>query len=169
MTFYSVGGSARQSAFKAFVNTVVTAYFPNDVSVTVPDTGDQLEDSDGSLIGTWSSGTAATYTGGNAGAWAAGVGVRVRWVTGSRRNNRPIVGTTFIVPCASVVFDLDGNPSAALISGLQTAASTLLTAVSGDMVIWSRPTSAAAADGDSSIVLSRTVPLQTSWLRSRRR
>lgn len=168
MTFYSADTSGLQPAVKTFVTSVVGAYFPDDVTASVPNTGDTLEDSTGAWVANWTEGTTGSVVGGNSGAWAAGVGARVVWNTAARRSNRRVRGTTFIVPAAAVVFDLNGQPSSTLVSGLTTAAAAYITALGAGTRIWSRPNNALRNNGFSSQIVSAEVPVKTTWLSTRR-
>jgi len=168
MTFYWNNGSSHQAAFKTWITTVVAAYFPDDVSVSVPNSGDVITPATGVITGTWTDGTVGSAVGGNNGNWSAGVGARVLWLTAGRRSNRIIRGTTFLVPCASIVFDTSGNPSSTFASGLATTNATLLSSVGSDMVVWSRPTDALRTNGFSTTVTGSSVPVRTTWLSTRR-
>jgi hypothetical protein len=94
-----------------------------------------------------------------------GVGARVRWATNGIRNGRHVVGTTFLVPLASSAYTTTGFLATANSSALDAAAEALI--VAAPLYIVSRP-SAAVPAGASNIVIGSTVPLEVSWLRSRR-
>lgn len=150
---------------EAFYDAVADL-FPNGVSAVVPSNGDLIEDSNGSLAGTWSSGTPQTYTGFNTNVYAAGVGVAVQWNTNGVRNGRRVRGRTFLCPLTSAAFQADGTLDNSARTTLQTAADTLASA--GHLLVWSRPESVVAANGDSNLVVSATVPDRVTSLRSRR-
>jgi len=89
----------------------------------------------------------------------------VRWNTPGTRNGRHVIGTTFLVPLASSAYTTDGFLLGAVSSALQSAANALLAAET--FYILSRP-SGPLPDGTSWVAVAGTVPLNVSWLRSRR-
>lgn len=169
-TFYS--SNLAPGAFATAVGSFFAAcsgLFPTGLQITEPAGGELIEDSDGSLQGVWSRTPAAPITGGGgAGAFAAGVGLRVVWLTNGVRNNRRVRGSTFMVPCMASTYQSDGSIADSNIALVRTAALVLTAADSGSMRIWSRPSSAGASDGSSSAVYSAQVPDKVTWLRSRR-
>lgn len=117
-----------------------------------------------------STGTSSTRTGTATGAYAAGVGCRVVWLTGQVRNGRRVKGSSFIVPLSTGSYEADGtisqttfnfltNSSAGMISGLSSAGAP--------MMVWHRPRSG-VADGAAFQVSGYSLPDKVSWLRSRR-
>lgn len=168
MTFYADAALPFQAAYKAWVASVVGGFFPDDVTASTPNTGDILDDATGDIVGTWTEGSSGSTTGGNAGAWAAGVGARSLWHTSARRSNRRVTGTTFIVPMAAVVFDLNGQPSSAFVSSLNGFNTTLLSALGTAGRVWSRPNNSLRNNGSSHQIISASVPVKTSWLSTRR-
>lgn len=139
---------------------------PSNVTIAVPNVGDELDSATGDVTGTWSAGTRTTTTGEGSANHAQGVGGRIVWVTNGRTNNRPVRGTTFIVPFPTEAFGTDGTIVSGWISDVTAAANALLTSASGGLVIWTRPTAEHA--GTLNSVLSAFVPSEVSWLRSRR-
>lgn len=166
-TFYvreSELGSAAASIGDFY--SAMTATLPDNVTWTIPHNGDTIEDSNGELVGTWSeTGSNENVTGAVNTSFGQGVGIRVRWNTGGIFHGRRVVGTTFIVPCAVGGLTTDGLWSTATASLVDGAADALVTAE--NLVIWSRP-SPGGSDGESNTVTGAFVPLQVSWLRSRR-
>lgn len=141
--------------------------FPNLVTVTIPNTGDQINDATGEVVGTWTSGSQENWTGGaTSQVHAAGVGARVVWNTLGRTNNRRVRGTTFMVPLSVECYDNAGTLSTNALAVLNDNAASFLTAIGPSFVIWTRP--ANGAEGGINSVTSRTVPDKVSWLRSRR-
>lgn len=166
-TFYSSSPTSGSLAanIAAFYTTCIPA-FPDNVTFAIPHDGDLIEDSDGSLQGTWSeSGSTSFVTGSVTGLFAQGVGARVRWSTAGIHNGRRVVGTTFMVPLANGGQTTDGLWSTGTASLIDGAADTLRAAE--DLFIWSRP-APGSSDGESSLVTGSFVPLQISTLRSRR-
>jgi hypothetical protein len=100
--------------------------------------------------------------------WASGVGCRQRWLTAGITRGRRVRGSTFLVPLGQNLYDGTGSIADATVTALATAANTLRAADSGSMRIYSRPTSAANADGVAHAVTGSDLPDRVSWLRSRR-
>jgi hypothetical protein len=167
-TFYF---SATASGFSADLQTffqAVKGWLPDDVTITVPNTGDIINEVNGELTGVWTDSGGSTSTGTQTANFALGAGARVTWVTAGIRGGRRVSGTTFLVPIASSAMDTTGRISSGATASITTAASDLVTAQSPDFMVWGKPHSKAAADGESNAVLAgfcRTVPTS---LRSRR-
>lgn len=145
---------------------------PSTISVNVNNEMELRADDTGNVIAVISGTSPAGRVGAVAsGAYAAGVGARVRWNTNGVRNGRTVIGTTFIVPVATTQYESNGTLTAAAITRLTTGANNLLglanTALA-PLAVWSKPTAVGAADGDISVVGSAGVPDQVAWLTSRR-
>lgn len=166
-TFYvkpdSTVGEADDIAafFDALKSAITTA-----VTITVPSSGDILEDTTGVLVGTWSDpGTGGVITGTSAENFVMGAGARVRWNTSGIHAGRRVKGTTFIAPIQISSYSGTSALSAPFQAAFQTAADALVAAVP-ELAIWSRPKP--GLSGESNLVESATVPDAVSWLRSRR-
>jgi hypothetical protein len=154
----------------------IKANFPPSLTFTVPDGGDTILDTNGSLIGTWSDGGGGTVVGTGVGGFLIGTGARVRWGTAGIVGGRRVVGTTFLVPLQGTDFDSSGRLAAASRTALQTPTSAFLTAMGGALMIWSRPKAAQplhvpplpARSGSSHAAVSATIPFEPTTLRSRR-
>jgi hypothetical protein len=158
------------------VAAIRTAYqamagqLPSAVTVTVPPSGETIDDSDGTLTGVWSATAPAVVTGGVVPQAAAGVGACVTWNTGGivagTKGPRRLRGRTFLVPLANACYDADGTLTAPAVTALNNFGTSLIAA--GGFGIWHRPTSAAAANGTSSSVLSHKLRDKVAYLSSRR-
>lgn len=165
-TFYvDEAATGYVSALRAFFEAIKNV-IPAGVSIQVPPSGDMIDVATGAITGAWSETGVAVVVCSGAGPFVAGTGVRVTWATAGIRNGRRVKGSTFIAPMAASVFDSDGTPSAALITQIDGAATTLLAAIPTDLIIYSRPSG--ATPGLGSPVISSDVPNAASWLRSRR-
>jgi len=165
-TFYSAGAaSVIQPALKAFYTSLLSA-FPIGLTITVPTAGETIDDNTGAINGAWAAGSGGTLTGAGAGNYPAGVGARIVWETAGITGGRRVRGSTYLVPLAGGSYDADGSIIAAGIVSFDAAASTLVTALGGEMVILSRVTS--SHSGTSHAVTSSRTPDKVSWLRSRR-
>lgn len=168
MTFYqdSTGAAAAfADAIHAFLVTIANSQ-PTDVIYTVPDGGDILDETTGAITGSWGTGTSRTVAGAAAGAYAQGVGARIRWVTAGVVGKRHVTGTTFVVPLGIGGYASDGGLVAGASTNLTNAATTLLTTMGSLLNVWSRPTGARA--GTQHIITGSNVPTKTTWLISRR-
>lgn len=156
----------------------VAVYMPADVSLHVESTGDTFESTTGLIQGTWARGVQPTYVGGSVGAYAAPVGVVVEWLTDIHLSGRRLRGRTFVVPCTTAAFSLDGSLDAAVQVEFQAASSAFAANSAGTFTIWQRPRLARPADGSRKAVLARggghgvvtssRVPDKAAVLRSRR-
>ena len=144
----------------------VKSIIPSSISITVPASGDLIEDSDGSIAGSWSSTGVGTVVCTGGGSYAAGVGARVSWRTNGVRNRRRVRGSTFICPLITNVYEANGTITSAALTTLGNAATAL--AAGGNLLVWSRPTPPGGSDGDSNAVLNAVVPDRVTSLRSRR-
>jgi hypothetical protein len=147
---------------------------PSGMTITVPGSGDIVEDVSGKLAGTWSVGTTpAVVTGTGGGVYAGNAGAVVHWLTGGVANNRRIRGRTFMVPLIGASYDTNGALLASALTQFQTAAAALVTSAAGNLVVWHRPiiqkgTGVVITPGSSSDVTSSRVPNLAVTLRSRR-
>lgn len=142
------------------------AGMPTVVNWQIPSTGDLINDANGQITGSWSSGSGASVTGTGSTSYAGGTGAMVRWNTGEIIDGRRLIGRTFFVPMSSATYDSGGDMVDATRTSLQTVTNTFVAATS--FLIWSRPTSVAAADGESHLVTSGEVLAKVVSLRSRR-
>ena len=163
--FCAVAPTAWASQVSAFL-TAVRALVPGGVTWQIPNTGDIIDEATGALTGTWSGASTAPVTSGGNGTWQQGVGARISWQTGSIVRRRRVHGSTFLVPMVSASFNDTGVLTTAAATTIGTAANDYLTAQAGAMRIWTRP--GLGGVGVSSPVTGSRVPIQVSWLRSRR-
>jgi hypothetical protein len=165
-TFYALDTSP---GFPAAVHDFLAAFaplLPSGVSIRVPNGGDVIDPSTGTLTGAWTDGSPpALVNGVGGGVFARGVGMQVRWRTTGITAGRRVVGSTFIVPIISAAYDSDGTLSAANVT-VGTNAANAYVAAAPFAVIWSRPTDARA--GATSLINGGFTPDRVSWLRTRR-
>jgi hypothetical protein len=166
-TFYSEGDPLQlQLALKTFFSGTVMTALPSTVTITVPASGETLESTTGTLTGGWTAGTAQTTSGSSSAVYPAGVGCRVVWETAGVTRGRRVRGSTYLVPFAGNMYDLDGSILNSVRTSLQTAAEQVIVAMGDDMVVFSRPKG--GAPGMIWTVQSAALPDKVSWLRSRR-
>lgn len=147
---------------------------PDDVSLLVPSSGDVFNSETGEVFGAWAGGSNTVILGKAATTWTAGVGVRIRWHTGGFVKGRRVTGSTYCVPLASGVFGTDGLPSTSLVDGIKGNAELLISGITGNFWVWSRPVTGSEDPDDDRAgsvheILSASVPRVVTSLRSRRR
>lgn len=159
------------AAIQAAINEWVEP-IPSSTTLQVVNELELRSDSTGELQLTGTTAVSAATPGEQASAgFAGGVGARVRWNTDGVRNGRRVIGTTFVLPIAGTHYDNLGTLQPTVVTALQTGANALLTAATAagaPLAVWSKPTSAGAADGVLHQVTTAFVPDQAAWLTSRR-
>lgn len=142
---------------------------PPTVTLQVDPTVEVIEDTTGDLVGFFNAGQTEPRVGTGTGAYSAASGACVNWYTGGIRNGRRVRGRSFIVPLAGSALGTDGSIDETQLAGLRTATTALLDAAgSGDLGVWSRPSSPLVADGAWYAVTAFTIPDRAAVLRSRR-
>lgn len=149
---------------------IVSPILPAAVSVTVPNSGDTIDDTTGNLAGSWSSSGGGSQAGASAAPVAAGVGACIGWTTTTIvqgvKGPRRLRGRTFIVPMGSGYYDTDGTLSNSAVGALGDFASALRAA--GPLAIWHRPTTKGGTNGTSGPVTGSKVRDKVAFLSSRR-
>jgi hypothetical protein len=110
-TFYvdSAAGAGYANAIKTFLASQSAAY-PLGLNITVFATGDQIDVATGALVGVWTdTATGAAIGGSNVSVFAQGVGYRAKWVTSGIVGGRRVVGSTFLCPIGSNIYDSNGT------------------------------------------------------------
>lgn len=158
-------GAPNSGLIKAAYDAV-KANLPNNVTVTIPNTGDVIEDTTGELLDVWTSTGGGTVTGTASPAQAAGVGACITWRTGGIINGRKLRGRTFLVPYAAAAYDQDGT----LTANGKTFTDAFATAMmaSGPLAVWHRPTTPGGSDGNSYGVVLPITHDKVAFLSSRR-
>lgn len=142
------------------------ALFPEGLTITVPGSGDTIEDTTGDLVSVWASAGGGSTNGTGAFGTAAGVGACITWNTGAIVNGRRLRGRTFIVPIHARNYAVDGTLEPTSYAAIQTMANALQ--ASGGLAVWHRPTTVGGSDGTSAAVLSNRVRDKVAMLSSRR-
>jgi hypothetical protein len=153
---------------RTFFNALTT-YLPAAVTITVPTSGDQISEATGAITGSYSAtvtGGAVNGSAGNTGVYAGGSGAVCEWQTSLIVAGRRPLGKTFIVPSYGAAFDANGSLAAGYITALQNAGTALISALSGELKVWSRPRPSLA--GANATVTACRVPDLAVALRSRR-
>lgn len=173
VTVLHYDGSDNAAPPVAAIKTALGKYpllFPANVTLTVPNTGDRIDDTTGHLTGVWSAAGGGSVVMSNSGGYAAGVGACIGWTTGGIVNGtkgpRKLRGRSFLVPLAGPVYQGDGTITDTELVKLQEIADGLRTA--GPLAVWHRPTTVGGSDGNSYAVLSARVRDKVAFLKSRR-
>lgn len=139
-------------------------------TLVIPNSGDIIEDTDGTLQGVWNTTGGGNVAGTADIGQAAGVGACVGWSTGGivtgSKGPRKLRGRTFIVPLSKIAYDVDGTLGGAALAAVDAFGTQLRAA--GPLAVWHRPTSVGAANGNSYAVLSHKVRDKVAYLSSRR-
>lgn len=171
---WHMAATAIQSDVQATVDAIrqffddIKALLPNDVTIGGSATFSILDTASGQLVGTGSVTQPGPVTGTAAQGWAAGAGGRILWPTDTVRNGRKIVGSTFLVPLASIAYDNNGFLQGTTRTTLGNAAATLLATagIHAGLLVYSRP--APGKPGVMTAPARSTVPAQTATLRKRK-
>lgn len=105
------------------------------------------------------------------GNFAAGVGGRMNWKTGSVHNRRYIRGCTFFTPFTPLAYTGDGEIASGVITAANTAAATYITAMGAaslDPIIWHRPPVGTFSGGAVGLITAGILSATPGSLRSRR-
>lgn len=140
---------------------------PQGVTITVPSTGDVIDDQTGQITGGWARSGGGSFSSNlltqNA---AAGCGANVTWDTATVINGRRMRGRTFLVPLGAQVYEADGTLSSGTLALVNAFATALRAA--GGLRILRRPGGPTGPGGTSGAVTGHRVPDHVSVLRSRR-
>jgi hypothetical protein len=165
-TFYfDTAQTTAPASVRAFFDAI-KALLPTGLTVQVAGSGDIIDDITGRINNSWTAAAPAVVTGTAVASYSGGSGGLVHWITSTVINGRRLRARTFLVPLTAGAYDNNGSLSSSTITTLQTAANGLLTAESGLMRAWHRPTN--FSGGSSGAVSSASVPDLAVSLRSRR-
>jgi len=163
--FYVDPAVVNQTEIRTWFAAFVT-YLPSGITIQVPNTGDQIDETTGAITGAWS-GTANTLvTATGTGNYAGATGACVNWRSTTLVRGRRPIGRSFLVPLVAGSFDSGGTLATATLGGIQTASNALVTNLGGALKIWSRPKGGSA--GSAVTVTAAQVPDLGVVLRTRR-
>lgn len=140
-TFYLDPAPSQASidSIRSFFNAF-QSILPAGLTINVPNSGDEIEETTGALSGVWSVPTVPlATTGTGAGAYAGNAGAVVHWLTEGIAGKRRIRGRTFLVPLIASAFDATGAISTSTLSTISNAATSLVAANPGLLNVWVRP------------------------------
>lgn len=171
-TFYSLT-AANPAAIRTFFGAV-QALIPTPCTIQVSGSGDTIDEATGTLTGTWTAAT-PTLVSCTGTTYAAPCGGLVTWTTSTVRRGRILKGRTFLVPMWSGAYTTAGNIASGNVSTIQAAATALVSAFSGTLVVWGRPIldystkpPTTVAPGVSGVVTGAVAQSKVVTLRTRR-
>lgn len=146
---------------------------PTGLTITLPTSGDLVDEFTGTLLGGWSAAGVSPVTGSSGTKSAAGVGACATWQTGMVVAGKRLRGRTFLVPLATDAYDTDGTLLASYAAYLKSFADGM--AALPAFCVWHRPTYTGTGpgrvnngDGASRLVSSGAVKDKVAVLTSRR-
>lgn len=154
-----------QTEIRAFYDAV-KGFLPAGLTIQVPSSGDQIDESNGTITGAWSGAAQALITATGSGNYPGSAGCCVNWKSNAVVAGRRPMGRTYLVPLTTGSFETNGSIAAATITAVTTAATTLITNLVDGLKVWNRPTETRA--GGQATVLTAQVPDLAVVLRSRR-
>jgi hypothetical protein len=154
----------------------VKTCLPDPVSLRLHTDVRVLSDTDGSLLNIYTVTGIANVTGSGGSLFSAPSGAGIDWLTTTVHGTRRMQGRTFLVPCASGVYDSSGNIESGRLTTIATAAEAMRTASGPAFGVWGRPKYAVPATTPPTIVrpglwgpaTSSRVPDRSFVLTSRR-
>lgn len=176
--FYGDGASMQPmvDALKTFFEAI-KVYIPSPITITVPGSGDLIDETTGKINGAYGGLTVpAPIVGTGSGAYAGNAGFVCHWLTTTIAKGRRIRGRTFVVPAIATAFDTTGSLSSTALTAITNASAALVTSSGGIMQVWHRPVYAVpkttpptiVTPGSKATVTSSRVPDLAVSLRSRR-
>lgn len=176
-TFYSRGPLSLLPALQDFWSAM-GVHMPTGVTMVTENSGDLIEDTDGSIIGSWAEAAPVPAGGQVVGSFAAPSGAVVTWLTTGIVHSHRVRGRTFIVPLAGTSYQADGTLQDATAAAMRIEAAAFVTATAGSLAVWSRPFAGTPATGtrpanparlgSSFVVAGSSVKDKVAVLRSRR-
>ena len=181
-TFYVTDGPTGVGPISSFF-TAIRNYLPVDVHINVPASGDVLDPITGLITGVWAGGTPTPTVGNDAAGYNAAGGAMIKWSTAGIVRGHRVRGRTFIVPLGGDLYQTDGTLDNGVAAGLVLDATNLVTALSTNLFVWSRPRKATpqwtdvrgrvhaaklASAGEVFPIVGAVVPDKSVVLRSRR-
>jgi hypothetical protein len=148
-------------------------HLPSSMSYAIQPEVKELDAESGKLLGLVAAGATLADIHGlaTANTYPAGVGTRVRWLTGQIVFGRRLSGSLFLVPLASNAYTSAGSLDGAIQGAILASADTLvgnLQGLSCSMIVFHRPPKGATTGGVIAVVQAQSVGTAPASLRSRR-
>lgn len=138
-TFYLSSSSTNLAPLKTFF-TAIKDLMPLNLTTDVVNSGDVIDSATGHITGGWvGSGGGQSTSAASTSGYSGASGAVIRWNTDGILNGRRLVGRTYFVPLTSSVYQSDGSLSSAAQASLQAAATALITAYAGALIIYGPP------------------------------
>lgn len=153
------------SSLKAFF-TALAPVLPSELTITVPNHADMIDESSGRLTGSRPVTGGGTVTGSGNSAYSAGVGAFVNWYTDFVRNGRLLRGRTFIAPLGQGYASTDGTLNDGIRATIDAAALGLVSAT--EWQIYHRPPKGTFAGGTLHLITSAQTVDRVTALKTRR-
>lgn len=142
----------------------IAVQFPSSWTFSVQPDVSVLDEATGALLRIESTTPPAQGVFGDAASYAGGVGAVSTWNTAAVHGSKRLRGRTFLVPLNSTKYDTSGTITAAALTALRDATTTL--AAVANFGVWGRPV--AGAGGEWAGCTGGTVRDHVAWLSSRR-
>lgn len=136
--FYATPAQMNPAPFGTFF-AALAPFIPLTITITVPNSGQVLDEVTGKVTGVWSTGTQVATPGTGTNTFAPQSGAQVKWYTNSWANGRRVVGRTFFVPLSTGNYAGSGLLSATTCNAIQAAADTLRSQLGNGLQVWHRP------------------------------
>jgi hypothetical protein len=138
------------------------ARIPSDITISFDGVA-QVFSTDQVLVDEVAYTPPSPIVGSGTGDYASPVGMVVNWLTGSFTNGRRNRGRTFLVPLVGSVFDTDGSPDAASLTGVTASANTFANSTPRPVVVggnelrgfWEAPMTGASVPDRAAVLRSR--------------
>ena len=173
INLYETSAVVDHTPIRTFFNALVTL-LPTGLTITVPGSGDIINEGNGNIVGAWTVAAPAVVTGTGTAAYAGGSGAVVDWLTSGVVAGRRPMGRTFLVPLTSTAMDGAGSLTSAAIGIIKSAADAMIASMGPTFLVWSRPFAGGpggvppARLGTVNPVTASRVPDLAAVLRSRR-
>lgn len=175
-TFYTSTVDSTVLGALAQFFTDIKSMIPPAVTISIPGSGEVINEATGAITGFWSASAPSIVVGTASGTFASGVGARVSWNTSGIVNGRRVKGSTFLVPLYVGVYEGVAQLGEGVRGQITTAADDLIATLnlgSCDLLVWSRPVPATEGGpepraGSQHVVIGGSCPDEVSWLRTRR-
>jgi len=147
-------------------------FWPQDITLVVQPVVQILEADTGRLDRLMTAVASPNTVGGaGTGNYSVGIGARINWKSPFVIGRRFARSNTMMIPLVASSFQTNGLLASGTVSGLNSAAATLITALTAvglQLVVWHRPKGDPPAGGVTAGIGVGTVPATPSGLRSRR-
>lgn len=162
---------AAVNAVRAFWNGIF-GLIANEVMLTVQPVVDIYDLITGDLVGSETvPSPPGNVAGGDTGNYSMASGMKLNLNTGVIRNGRRVRGAIYIVPAGASAYGNNGMIAGAAKTSVNSAAATMKSAFTTagiELLVWSRPSSTTAGDGDVAEVSVMDCNEKSAILRGRR-